>query len=213
MRDDRVMRVSQLVLRLAAVCVVGGGSVAACSGDPPVSTSHASSDAATGTDAPSTTDGGTSDASSCSVPTASGIQCFSDTRCKPILEACCVSLQGGNTLQGVCIPKGNNALDTCVAAKAALWECDRAKDCPSGGSRCCVSATLDFRDRASCPAIMGVGDAGPPPDGRVTRCSQTACAPTDVVACESDAECNAGAGEKCRPILVQGKTFGVCLKP
>ncbi len=212
MRDDRVMRVSQLLLRLAAVGVVGGGSVVACSGDPPVSTPHTPSDAATGTDATST-DGGTSDASSCSVPTASGIQCFSDTRCKAILEACCVSLQGGNTLQGVCIPKGNNALDTCVAAKAALWECDRAKDCPSGGSRCCVSAILDFRDRASCPAIMGVGGSGPPADGRVTRCSQTACAPTDAVACETDAECNAAAGEKCKPISVQGKLFGVCLKP
>jgi len=211
-RDDRSMRVSQLLVRLSVACLVGASGVAACSGDPPVSTPHASSDAATGTDAPSGSDGAIADASTCTVPTASGIQCFSDTRCKPILEACCVSLQGGNTLQGVCIPKGANAVDTCIANKAALWECDRAKDCPSGGARCCVSAILNFRDRTSCPVLMGLGDAGPPPDGRVTRCAQAACAADEVVACETDAECT-GPGEKCRPILIQGKTFGLCLKP
>ncbi len=205
------MCVSQLVIRLAAVCVMGASGVAACSGDPPVSTGQFSSDAASQSDAPTASDGAAGDASTCTVPTASGIQCFSDTRCKPIFQVCCVSLQGGNTLVGSCIDKGATALDTCVTAKAALWECDRAKDCPSGGSRCCVPNFLDIRNRASCPATLALGDGGAPSDGRVTRCSQAPCGPSDAVACETDAECTA-PGDKCQPITIQGKIFGVCLR-
>ncbi|MFO0663074.1 MAG: hypothetical protein U0174_03935 [Polyangiaceae bacterium] len=152
------------------------------------------------------------DAGACKVPTANGIQCFGEPRCKAIFEACCVSLGGvPPTLTGACVPKGDAALKTCQDAKAVLWECDRSKDCPSAGAKCCVPNVFKIVDADACPMKIDIDDqSGPPQDGKATRCVQgSGCGPSEVTACETNAECE--AGKSCVPAMLQGKMFGLCV--
>lgn len=151
---------------------------------------------------------------SCTVPSANGIQCFGEPRCNALSDSCCVALQGGNTLVGTCIPRGDGGvLAKCMALNAVQWECDRAKDCQSGGSRCCIPGLFALGDRTMCPVPMLIDtNVGPPADGKATRCTQEpSCPATMLPACEKDTEC--ATGEKCTPVTLNDKVFGICLKP
>jgi hypothetical protein len=184
---------------------------AACVDDGPVNTSSSSGSGS------SSSSGGVTDAAAeantCSVPTTTGIDCFGSGRCDPLGQICCVSLQGGGTLVGSCSPRGADGaanVATCRAKNAVVWECDRAKDCPSAASRCCLPALLQVTKRDTCPGKLEVDPRGSePPDGRASSCVQGPCL-AGTLACEKDAEC--GSSEKCVPIEIQGKVIGVCLK-
>ena len=207
-------------------CVISGALIACVSDTGTTSSGGTKLDSGTGSDAEVTLDSGSTDASTCSVPTDNGVSCF-PTRCKAVVEACCVSLGGGNTLTGVCLDKGDAALATCKNANAALWECDRAKDCPSGGSRCCIPNLFKLVNDKVCPIKIGLNDTpedagggpqdagggpqdggGGPKDGKATRCTQSACEANEIIACQDDGDCS--AADKCFPAVLQGKVIGIC---
>lgn len=206
------LRFSTLLLVASSVasgvliaCVSDTGSVGGSNDSGAASDTGTSS----GDDAAVTQDGGNSDASTCQVRKEPGVSCFSKD-CAPLFEVCCVSLQGGNQLVGGCTTKGDGAIETCQNAKAALWECDSAADCSSGGSVCCVPNLFQIVDTGVCPIIIDIAQNGEPPkDGRATRCEQPACAPGEITACKRDTDC--GQAERCAPASIQGKLFGLCI--
>jgi hypothetical protein len=204
------MRRILIVLPLAVLAAASG--LAACiSDDAAVTRPPAKNDSGSATDASQPGDGGIS---TCSVPKDKGIDCFGGTRCTALGQTCCVSLQGGDTLVGMCIDKGDSSVTSCKNIGALLWECDRAKDCASGGSKCCLPDVFTLADRAVCPAKLVLdGDAGAPKGGKVSYCTQNATCGAGVgtTACESDGECS--SGQKCTPVVIQEKVLGACLPP
>lgn len=200
-----------------AACVVSGAFLACVSDSATTSSGGVRLDGGTASDA-EVVDGGStsdapSDASTCSVPTDNGVGCFPE-RCPALFKACCVSLGGGNTLTGGCVDKGDAALATCQSVNAALWECDRPKDCPSSGARCCIPNLFKLEDDKVCPIKLALNDdpdaGGGPKDGKATRCTQSGCDTNEIGACELDKDCS--PSDRCVPAVLQGKVFGICRK-
>ena len=137
-------------------------------------------------------------------------QSFGKQLTPPLFDVCCVSLQGGKQLVGSCIKKGDASVETCQSVNAALWECDSAAECSSGGSACCVPNLFKVVDAKVCPILLDINEGGEPPkDGRATHCVQPACPPNEITACKKDADCT--QNERCSPASMQGKLFGLCI--
>jgi len=188
---------------ILAVLLMAIGALAACVSDAPV---MLDSGVDSSIDSP-VSDAGADTGPDCSSDNTAGVLCV-DTRCKAMLEFCCIGL-GGGIFTGTC--HSTSAVGDagfaafCQNLQSILVPCTKARDCQSGGDRCCIPPGLFIvADASTCPILLDVPMGS---NGASPFCSASGC-PNATQACSTDLECL--NGKKCKPAMLRNFPFGVC---